>query len=77
MDPDAIDEENNLLLAQPQPVPFPDNGVDPQELLFFRNWQASGLVKVVYYFIIVWGIIQFVRFVFGHLEFFFFLSLFD
>jgi len=35
-----------------QKAAFPDIHTDWKELLYFRNWQASGLVMVYYYFMI-------------------------
>ncbi|EGG14329.1 hypothetical protein DFA_12099 [Cavenderia fasciculata] len=40
--------------------PFPDTFLNWRELIYFRSWQASGLVPFVYYFLFIVGFILFI-----------------
>eukprot|EP01113_Clastostelium_recurvatum_P023702 TRINITY_DN2824_c0_g1_i1.p1 TRINITY_DN2824_c0_g1~~TRINITY_DN2824_c0_g1_i1.p1 ORF type:complete len:171 (-),score=32.59 TRINITY_DN2824_c0_g1_i1:94-546(-) len=39
--------------------PFPDAHTHWTELIYFRSWQASGLLRIFYYFAFIYGLFQF------------------
>jgi len=41
-----------------QKAPFPESELDIKELIFFRTWQAEGLIRVFYYFMLIIAIVQ-------------------
>jgi len=43
-----------------QKAQWPNTHVEWRELLYMRSWQASGLVPITYYFLMIVGFIQFI-----------------
>ncbi|EGC39543.1 hypothetical protein DICPUDRAFT_26662 [Dictyostelium purpureum] len=39
-------------------APFPESSTNWKELIYFRSWQAQGLVSIFYYFSLVVGLIM-------------------